>query len=121
MVMLKRLNLDGRNWQHTASQTNYSFRPPPPRGTLRERTLLRVCPTREETLLGILKRENLGVASLSDALDGRPIRVVSPDSLGLPSTERSVYGNVYGNGNHDLRPAPALISPWSRGPNTPSM
>ena len=52
-----------------------------------------------ETLLGLLKRQNLGVASLTDALDGSPIRVVSPDKLGLPSTERSVYGNVYGN--HD--------------------
>jgi peptidoglycan/xylan/chitin deacetylase (PgdA/CDA1 family) len=48
-----------------------------------------------ETLLGILKQENLGAASLSDVLDGRPVRVVWPEGLGLPSTVNSVYGSVY--------------------------
>ena len=48
-----------------------------------------------ETLLGILKQDNLGVASLSDVLDGRPVRVVWPEGLGLPPTVNSVYGSVY--------------------------
>ncbi len=48
-----------------------------------------------ETLLGILKQGNLGVASLSDALDGRPVRVVLPEGLGLPPTGNSVYQSVY--------------------------
>ena len=48
-----------------------------------------------ETLLGILKQENLGVASLSDVLDGRSARVVLPQELSLPSTENSVYQSVY--------------------------
>ena len=48
-----------------------------------------------ETLLGILKQENLGVASLSDVLDGRPVRVVWPEELDLPSAVNSVSGSVY--------------------------
>jgi peptidoglycan/xylan/chitin deacetylase (PgdA/CDA1 family) len=48
-----------------------------------------------ETLLGILKQENLGVASLSDALDGRPVQVALPEEFDLPSTNSSVYKSVY--------------------------
>ena len=57
MAMLNWLNLDGRNWNHTTVKINNSIPPPPAggggmeppsfplRGTLRERTLLRVYPT----------------------------------------------------------------------------
>lgn len=47
-----------------------------------------------KSLMGILKEDNLGVASLSDALAGKPVAVVFPD-LSQPSTSGSVYGSVY--------------------------
>ena len=56
------------------------------------------------TLLHILQEQHLGVASLTDALDGRPLRVVWLSEKGggaapSPATTTSVYGKVYQAGH----------------------
>ena len=61
------------------------------------------------TLIHILQQQKLGVASLGDALDGRPVRVISlNEKTGVkaqPPTP-SIPGTVYGGGRTPSKPAP---------------